>query len=468
MQLRPYQVVAIDALRAAFAGGARAVLLTAPTGSGKTVIIAALALGAHGKQRRLLIVAHRAELIRQASEKLAAAGIPHGIIAPGHPHLALPIQVGSVQTLARRLARLDQYDLIALDEAHHAVAGSWRKLLDAQPQARLVGLTATPQRLDGRGLGRDAGGPFDALVLGPTVRALVDEGYLVPSRVFSAAQPPNLTRVQTVRGDYDARELAAIMDTRTVTGDVLAHYQRHAAGLSALVFCVSVQHAEDVAHAFRAAGIRAQAAHGGLQPRERERILTGLATGGVQVVCAAELISEGLDVPSVAAVVLLRPTQSLALHLQQVGRGLRPAPGKQHLIVLDHAGNTLRHGFAESARTWTLEGRKARAAAPSVRQCPECYCAHPPASRCPACGHVYVAAAGARAAPATRFGELREISEAAVEAIRAASYAEVMQCVRTVDDLKLVAQARGYHPRWVHHQTMLRPKLRVATQGRDR
>ena len=146
MQLRPYQLKAIDDLRAAFRRCARAPLLVAPTGSGKTIILAAMALGATERGTRLLILAHRAELIAQASAKLDAAGVLHGRIAPGAPWMDLPIQVGSVQTVARRLGSLPRFDLLALDEAHHAVAGSWAAVLDAQGGARVVGLTATPQR----------------------------------------------------------------------------------------------------------------------------------------------------------------------------------------------------------------------------------------------------------------------------------------------------------------------------------
>lgn len=463
MDLRPYQRQIVEALRAAYAGGARAPLLVAPTGAGKTVILAEVARGAQERRRRLLIVAHRIELIRQASAKLGAIGVPHGIIAPGSPALDLPVQVGSVQTVARRLPDLAPFDLIALDEAHHAVAGSWQALVQAQPSARLLGVTATPQRLDGRGLGREAGGPFDALVLGPSIGELIQGRYLVPTRVFAAQHAPDLSRVKTARGDFDVRALAEVMDTSAVTGDAVVHYRRHAEGRSAICFCVSVQHAEDVARAFRQAGYRAQAAHGELHPRLRERMLSGLGTGAVQIVCSAELISEGLDVPAVGAVILLRPTQSLALHLQQVGRGLRPAPAKSHLIVLDHAGNTLRHGFAEQSREWSLAGRpKGPPRVPAVRVCPTCYCAHAPALHCPACGHGYGTAAARRTAPEQRGGDLRELDRASVETIRAAKLDALIASARTVDHLRLIARARGYHPAWVQRQVQMRPRFQRA------
>lgn len=455
MQLRPYQAQAIDDLRAAFRRGARSVLLVAPTGSGKTIILAAMALGAAERGTRLLILAHRAELIAQASAKLDAAGVLHGRIAPGAPWLDLPIQVGSVQTVARRLGTLPRFGLVALDEAHHAVAGSWAAVLDAQHGARVVGLTATPQRLDGRGLGVSAGGPFDALVLGPSVSDLISAGHLVPTRVF-APPGPDLSSVRTVRGDYDQRGLAEVVDHARLVGDIVEHYQRHAAGLPAIAFCASVQHAQHVAEAFRGAGIVAEAAHGALAPGERARILGGLGRG-VQVVCAADLISEGLDVPGVGAVILARPTQSLALHRQQVGRGLRPAPGKRGLIVLDHAGNTVRHGFAETPAQWTLDGRKRRETPPAVRQCPACYCAHPPAARCPECGHAYAAARAPREAPRQDAGTLVEISRASVEQIRAVPLPELLKAARSKEDIRAIGRARGYHPGWAKRQIALRP-----------
>ncbi|MGD0107541.1 MAG: DEAD/DEAH box helicase [Rhodopila sp.] len=355
--LRPYQAAALDLLRDAYRQGARAPLFVLPTAGGKTIVFAAIAAAAVAKGRRVLVLAHRRELIRQASAKLTAAGVPHGVIAPGFPLTADPVQVASVQTLTRR--QVPMFHFAVIDEAHHAVSATYRRILAALEAAKLLGVTATPERLDGKGLGIKAGGVFDQLVAGPSVAELTKLGFLAPARCF-ASPPPDLTGVRTVQGDYARDGLAKVMDVADITGDAVEHYARLAPGKPAIAFCVSIAHAERVATAFREAGWRAQSLSGLTPVRERDAALLGLGTGAVQVVTSCELISEGLDVPSVGAVILLRPTQSLAMYLQQVGRGMRPAPDKAALIVLDHCGNIPRHGLPDDAHAWSLSGRVRR------------------------------------------------------------------------------------------------------------
>jgi len=456
-ELRPYQQAMVADTRAAFARGARAVLTVAPTGAGKTVFFGYVAANAAARGTRVLVLAHRRELIRQASRKLEQAGVAHGIIAPGHTPTRDAVQVASVQTLGRRIGLVTAPGLIVVDEAHHAVAGQWATVTAAFPSARLLGVTATPERLDGRGLGVAAGGPFDALVLGPTVADLIAGGFLSPTRVFAPADAPDLSGVRTRGGDYETGALAAAMDTPTIVGCAVEHYARHAAGQPAILFSPSVAHAEAMAAAFRAAGWRAAAASGATPTAERDAAIAGLGTGAVQVLCSCDLISEGLDVPAVGCVILMRPTKSLGLYLQQVGRGLRPAPGKQHLVVLDHAGNSIRHGIIEEPRDWSLEGRPKREKAPPVRQCPECFAVHAPAPKCSACGHVYVSAAAEREGPAHVAGELAAVD---LEA-RLARWGK-QRPLRDVlleakdEELADVAKARGYRPGWAWHMRQQR------------
>jgi superfamily II DNA or RNA helicase len=345
------------------------------------------------------------------------------------------------------------FQLIILDECHHAVSGTWRKVIDANPKARLLGLTASPERLDGKGLGISCGGVFDAMVIGPSVLELISHGYLVPTRVFAPAHGPDLSEVRTIAGDYDAKQLAEAMDRPSITGDVVRHFQKYAANLSAIAFCSSVQHAFDVAEAFRSAGFTAVAAHGAMPQAARDSALGGLATGAVQIVCAADLVSEGLDIPSVGSVILLRPTKSLSLYLQQVGRGLRPAPGKSHLIVIDHANNTATHGFAETPRKWSLDGRRGRQPAPAIRQCSSCYAVFAPQHRCPVCGHEFVAAAKPRQVE-HRDGELAELNRE--DFLRAAPLKEVTRRAKTLAEFQEIARIRGYKPQWAWIQMQLR------------
>lgn len=450
--LRPYQSEAIEGVREAFRGGHRAPLLVAPTGAGKTVMFGYVASEAAGKGKRVLIVAHRRELIRQASRKLDETGVDHGIIAPGFTPTRDIVQVGSVQTLGRRLENIPAPDLIVIDEAHHAVAGQWADVVAAFPRARILGVTATPERLDGRGLGVEAGGCFDALVMGPAVMDLISGGFLSPTRTFAPSEAPDLAGIRTVAGDYAAGAVSEVMERPKIVGDAIAHYAKHAAGLPAILFSPSVAHAETMAAAFREAGYRAVAASGTTSPAERDAAIAGLATGDIEVLCSCDLVSEGLDVPAVGCVILMRPTKSLGLYLQQVGRGLRPAPGKSHLIVLDHAGNSLRHGMIEQAREWSLAGRPKKErgeVVPSAMQCAQCFAVFTPAATCPECG--FAAKPAERAGPQQVDGELTEVSKEKVDGIRNAKLSDLLKLATSEQDLREIAKARGYKSTWVRH-----------------
>ncbi len=452
VSLRPYQEAAIQGVRDAFRAGHRAPLLVAPTGAGKTVMFGYVAAQSAANGKRVLILAHRKELIRQASRKLDDASVTHGIIAPGHTPTRDLVQVASVQTLGRRLTdpRYSAPDLIVVDEAHHAVAGQWRDIVTAYPAARILGVTATPERLDGKGLGIEAGGIFDQIVIGPAVSDLIAGGFLTPSRIFASADSPDLSGVRTRGGDFEAGALAEAMGRAAIVGDAVAHYTRHTPGQPAILFSPSVAHAEAMAAAFCAAGYRAVAASGATEARVRDAAIAGLGNGSVQVLCSCDLISEGLDVPAVSAVILLRPTKSLGLYLQQVGRGLRPAPGKTHLTVLDHAGNTLRHGPPDLVRNWSLAGRpkKERDAVPPTRQCPECFAVHSPEPECPECGFAYPVQSREIEHIA---GDLTDMTDELTARFgRHRPLRDVLRVARD-EDLEAIARARGYKKGWVFH-----------------
>ena len=385
MQLRPYQQQAIDDLRVAFRDNARAPLLVAPTGAGKTVILAVITASAVARGRKVLILVHRRELIHQASSKLTAAGVQHGIIAAGIEPSQQPVQVASVQTLVRRLATINwQPCLVIIDEAHHAAAGSWSKILDHWPSALRLGVTATPCRLDGRGLGDT----FDAVIEGPSVQMLTSAGYLSPARIFAPPMVADLSQLRRRAGDYANDQAAAAMIRPTVTGDAISHYQRLAGAQQAIAFCCNVAHAESVRDTFETAGISSRLLLG--NTTDRDAVVTAFAAGTILVLVTVDVVSEGFDIPAASVAILLRPTQSLGLYLQQVGRVLRPAPGKAAAIILDHVGNVTRHGFPDDIRQWSLEHGAKRASgsqpAPSVRTCPACFAAFRPAPQCPVCG----------------------------------------------------------------------------------
>jgi superfamily II DNA or RNA helicase len=408
---------------------------------GKTVVFSAITASAVERGRRVLILVHRRELLRQASSKLTAAGLNHGLIAAGIPTSCQPVQVASVQTIARRLSRIDwQPDLIIIDEAHHATAGQWERTLQHWPTAYRLGVTATPCRLDGRGL-RSA---FDHLVLGPSMADLVSAGYLTSARIYAPPQVADLSGIRTRAGDYANDQAAAAMDRPTVTGDAIAHYQRLAAGQQAIAFCCNIAHAKSVCAAFLAAGIRAVLLLG--TTTDRDQVVADFGAGLLQILVTVDVVSEGFDVPAASVAILLRPTKSLGLYLQQVGRVLRPAPGKQAALILDHVGNVTRHGFPDDHRDWTLDDgirRTAGTAAPSVRTCPECYAAFKPAPICPVCG--------AQCAPIKSrkiqqlAGELQELRRTEMRQARRSQGQ-----ARTLPQLLALAKERGYSPAWAY------------------
>lgn len=449
--LRPYQADAVEVLRDRYRAGRRSPLLVLATGGGKTVIFSHVAAGAQERGKRVLILAHRRELIRQASRKLSDAGVEHGVVAPDFTPSTAAVQVASVQTLARRIETLPAFDLIVIDEAHHAVAGQWARIVAAQPRARLLGVTATPERMDGRGLGLQAGGCFDDMVLGPSAADLIGMGFLTPARVYAPAEKPDFSGVRTKGGDFDAKQLEARVNVATITGDVVAHYRKLASGLPTIAFCITVQHAQDVAASFRAAGFRAVCGHGGMAQGERDAAINGLATGDVQILTTCDLVSEGLDVPAVSAAILLRPTKSLGLYLQQVGRGLRPAPGKQHLVVLDHAGCTTMHDMPDAPRAWSLKGRPKSAAEPDMQHCPECLAVQRTARVCTACGFEFWEEEEEREGRSLvqEDGELVEMDEARIAKLRAGRLRDHLTGRETRQQLEEIALARGYKRGWV-------------------
>ena len=411
--LRDYQLDAVEGLRASYRDGNRAPLLQLATGAGKTVVFGEITRAAAARGKHVLVTAHRRELIRQASQKLDWAGVPHGIIAADldrdHDR---PVLVGSIQTIARRLDRLPQFDVVIFDEAHHARAETWTALIEQQPRARLLGVTATPIRADSKGLGIEAGGYFDDLVLGPSTKRLIEDGWLSRVRCFVPRHRVDTARLHVCAGEYIPEEAAAA-STRAIVGSVLEHYARRAEYQPAIAFCATVAHAQFIAAEFHNAGYRAHCVHGGLPKDERDDLLLGLANGDVEILTSCDLIAEGLDVPAVTCVIALRPTKSLVLHRQQIGRGMRVMPGKAALIVNDHVGNCLAHGVPEIEVAWSLAGvDKPKGEAP-VWQCPECDCVNPSAQTyCEGCGYERPGAEGGgrRRAPSRAPGTLAEVT----------------------------------------------------------
>ena len=350
------------------------------------MIFAAVAHGAAQKGNRILILSHRIELVDQISDALTLSETPHGFIAAAYPYVDHACMIASVPTLARRLDKIPEPQLVIVDEAHHARANVWESILKHWPRAKLLGVTATPVRASGEGLGKI----FDHLVIGPSITDLTPQ-YLAPARVFA---PPTVdtSGLHTRAGDFIAAESEQLLDKPAIIGSAVSHYEKHARGLPALAFCVSVQHAKNTAEQFRGAGYAAMELDGGTAREIRRGVVADFRAGKIKILTSCDLFSEGFDCPGVHVGIMLRPTQSLGLHCQQIGRILRPCEGKSHAIVLDHVGNSQRHGLPNESRQWSLEGedRKKSKKVTAVKVCPACFCALSlRIMTCTECGHLF-------------------------------------------------------------------------------
>jgi len=458
LTLRPDQEEALENVRAHLRRGKRRVLLQAPTGFGKTVVASTMAKTAVEKGKRVWMLTHRRELVRQVSKAFTKCELPHGIVSAGYPsnrfHAA---QVCSIPTLVNRLDMYQAPDVIIFDEAHHISAGSWAKIAQEFPNAVHIGLSATPIRLDGVGLGEF----FDELVEGPPVKWLIENGALAPYRLLAPASNLNLSNVHKTAGDYNRRELDEAIASSTITGDAVEHYTKHALGTKALMFHVSIARSMEAVERFRAAGISAEHVDGETDSAVRDSAIDRFENGDLQVISNVGLFGEGTDIAGVQTLIDCAPSMSLGSVMQRWGRVLRPAPGKVALI-LDHAGNSgEKHGYPDTPRSWTLEGRTKRKKKDpedvTLRRCPVCMATLMGyVAKCDACGHVFEREGREVEEVA---GELIEVIDPKVEAIERK---REQQRARSMEELVAIGEARGLRrPRlWAAH--VLRARGRPA------
>jgi DNA repair protein RadD len=465
--LRPYQIDGENKIRQSFAAGHKAPLYVLPTGGGKTILFASIAHSADRRGKRVLILAHRVELVDQIVTALKQFDVNPDIIAAGYHSTTgrvsnRSIAVASVQTLIRRLDSYAPPTLIVCDEAHHATMGnSWSTIMRHYIDAKRLGVTATPVRLDGRGLAST----FDHLITGPNVPELIEMGYLVRPRVFA---PPTVdtSGLHVRMGEYRTDEAEALMDVPTITGDALSHYRKHADELPGLAFCTSVQHAHHVAEQFRADGISAVALDGGTDKEIRRMAVQDFRNGKIKILASCDLFSEGFDVPGAHIGILLRPTASEGLFLQQVGRLLRPAHGKENAIILDHVGNTQKFGMPNEAREWTLTSDivHKKKAKPGIRVCPKCFAASPARARvCVECGNIFEVQA--RQEVQEKDGELIELT---AEQIAKRRERQAQGMASLLKQLKEIERIKKYKPGWAEHIYAAREaKKRKKEQRRE-
>lgn len=406
--LRDYQAQSAISIDNAF-HCVRRVLYVLPTAAGKTHVAVHFIIGARRRGERVLFLAHRRELINQAVQRLIATGVPAtsiGVMMGRDPRANpdAPVQVASIDTLRRR--DFVHADFIVVDEAHRAMGKCYSRMLAMYPEARVLGLTATPFRLDGKGLGRE----FEVLVVGKLPEDLVSDGWLAPCRVFTVPDElmPALKEVRTVAGDYDLQQLGLVMNRRPLVANVVQEYARIGEDRAAVVFASTLEHARAICDEFGQAGYAAEYLDGNTPLHERDAMLARLRDGATRVLVNCDVLVEGWDAPWVKCAILARPTRSVGRYLQMAGRIMRPWDGVDAL-VLDHAGNAIQHGLPHMDRTalFTLVDRKKRKGhgRPFAKRCPQCGRTVGTGTRiCPECDFEWVV----EEVPDTIEGELHE------------------------------------------------------------
>jgi len=389
-----------------------------------------------------VILAHRKELLDQITATLDDFNVRSAQIAPGTVYdPRYPVHVASVMSVVRKLSQVQVPDYVIIDEAHHAIPGStWNKTLDfwrkANSKLRIIGVTATPERLSGEGLDHT----FDQMIMGPSVAKLIEDKFLAPYKMFAPPRAIDTSQLHHRAGDFARKEAEELMSQSFIMGDAIAHYKKHLNGAPCVGFCVSIAHAEAVAANYAANGFQAVHISGKTKKSERNEIIRDFSQGRINYLASCDLISEGLDVPGMMGCQNLRPTESLALCLQQWGRTLRYVKGKT-AIILDHVGNSSRHGLPDQDREWSLKGRDKKKGETDgdglvVKQCKACgrMCAAA-CLECPECGEEFDVEI--RSIKEIE-GELEEIKEQEKWQFRKSRFA-----AKDLDSLTAVGRLRG-------------------------
>lgn len=433
MSLYEYQQEIVQKTKTAILNGYKHPCIVSPCGSGKSYIISHMVKGATDKGNRVLFLVHRKELKEQIEEDFEKFGV--------NPDL---LDIYMVQTATNRLDKIKCPKMIVTDENHHSMAKTYRDIYEAFPDATRIGFTATPIRLDGKGLG-DIN---DILIEGPSVKWLIENNFLAPYKYY-APRALDTHDLKKRAGEYTKASIDKAMSKGAIFGDVIGHYKKLAPGQQAICYCHSVSYSMRIAKYFTGAGISAKHISADTPKDKREEIIEDFRSGKIKILCNVDLIGEGFNVPDCSCVILLRPTASLSLYIQQAMRCMRYKKGKVATII-DHVGNVERHNLPDTPHEWSLEGEKVakrdrEKGEVSIKICPECFSANP--SKCSLCLQC-----GAELKAEEK--ELEEIKDVELEEVKTefvVDYREPKDC-KSMGELYDLAKNRGYKPGWAYYQ----------------
>jgi len=439
--LRPYQNELINGVRLAYKEGYKAPCIVLGCGGGKSVITAEIAKLTTKNKKRVLFLVHRKELVEQIKKTFFYWGVNMDLC-----------HVGMVQTICRRLDKLPIPSLIITDENHHSLANSYKKVYEHFKDVKRIGVTATPIRLNGDGLG-DVN---DKLIIGPTTKWLIENNYLSKYDYYSPSLV-DLTGIKINKGEFDTASVEKLMLKKAIFGDVIKHYKHLADGKQSICYCTSIKHSIETATAFNMAGIEAEHIDGTTPPSQRDAIIKKFRDGAIDILCNVDLISEGFDVPDCECAILLRPTQSLTLYIQQSMRCMRFKPNKR-AVIIDHVGNYARFGLPDEDRSWSLEAlpkikKKKNEDEDNlikVKECPECFFTFSPFDEkgdpiliCPQCGYEF---------PQKQEREI-EVEEAKLEKIEGFTLnLKRHEDCKTYSELLDYAKQNGFKKGWAYYK----------------
>jgi superfamily II DNA or RNA helicase len=435
------------------------------TGGGKTWIFSEMSKSAQKHGQTVWILVPRNELLSQASEHLSAAGVSHGRIDAKHQEsTAFTVQLVSKDTLIRRYDKIKRKPtFIIVDEAHLAL-DRYIEISKRFPDAKILGVTATPERLDGRGLSD----LYETMVMGPSIRELVELGFLSDVEYY---QPPTkgIEKLHRIGTEYKADELEALLETRKIYGESIRHYKKHADGKPCIVFCRSIKLAEDTAAKFREAGYKFESIDGKMAKGRRKALLDGLRSGKLHGLTSVDLVIYGLDIGRVKCIIMLRPTLSRALFSQMIGRGLRPTDDGSKCVIIDHVNNYLQHGHPLEDHDWAFRGREKRKPRKQdneliARLCPELDFLYCHKKSCVGCKHNSTGRKNRKEelidvdlvkVKPIKLGERpKEEKKEFVDRINSAIMKLESEGIKSgaVGDMLKIAKELGYSDMWVYHK----------------